>query len=893
MTLPAGSRFGPYEILAALGAGGMGEVYRATDTRLKRQVAFKVLPAALTTDRDRLARFQREAEVLASLNHPNIAALYGLEESGGVRALVMELVEGPTLEDRIAAGPIALDEALPIARQIAQALEAAHQQGIIHRDLKPANVKTRTDGVVKVLDFGLAKALEPIDIAEGGSQSTTITSPAHGRQGSGGQTMTKAGVILGTVAYMSPEQARGRTLDERTDIWAFGCVLFEMLAGEQPFGSDDASTTLANILRADPDWNALPPDTPASIRRLLRRCLTKDPKDRFADVAIARIEIDDAQTAPDANTAAAAGGSRRARVVLFSAFAFVALIALIVWTWEFRAAPSPPEMRVEIGAPPTSDPLSLAIAPDGRKLVIAALEDGQRKLWLRPLNSTAMQPLAGTDGAAFPFWSPDSRRIGFFAEGKLKQIDIAGGRPQILASAPTGRGGAWSTSGEIVFAPTSFPGPLYRVSAAGGEAVALTPTRGSQPLIQRFPQFLPDGRHFLFYAPSPNPENRAVYVGSLDSLEPRRVLDADAAAVFLAPEYIVFMRQRKLFAQRFDLAKLQTEGDPHLLAEEVASDPTTFKGAVSASAGIVGYRAPTAAGPRQLKWFDRSGKLIETVGDPDLGQPLNPELSPDGLRLALDRTVGDNRDVWILDLKRGLRTRFTSEAAADVLPIWAPDGSRIVFGSFRGQPQPIQQLYGKTSDGAGPERVLVESNQVKMPTDWSRDGRFVLFTSVDPKTSYDVWAMPLTGDRKAFPVVSSSFEERDGQLSPDSHWVAYSSNESGRFDVYVQPFPSLGGKSLVSPNGGAQPRWRKDGKELFYVALDGQLMAVPITLSASGQRVDVGRASGLFTVRLAGDGSSNKQQYVVSPDGQRFLMNVTAEEQSTALITLILHWKPL
>jgi serine/threonine protein kinase/Tol biopolymer transport system component len=873
-----GRTIGVYHLESLLGAGGMGQVYRAHDGKLGRDVAIKILPPHFTNDPERLARFEREARMLATLNDPHIGAIYGLEEDGDVRALVLELVEGETLADRIARGPIPLDDALPIARQIAEGLEAAHSKGIVHRDLKPANVKITLDGIAKVLDFGIAKASFEAPEADP-TRATTVVVDG-----------TRAGAVLGTPSYMSPEQARGQAVDKRTDMWSFGCLLYEMLTGKRAFDHDGADV-FAGVLKTEADWSGLPPDTPLAIRRLLRRCLTKDPKRRVGDASIARIEIDEA---PSEFSPAPPLASSRQRLFLVSALAFTAVTAAAALFWASRPAPASAEIRLEIIAPATTDPLSLAVAPDRRKLVFTAQVDGRPKLLLRQLDSTTIQPIAGTDGAAFPFWSPDSRTVGFFAEGKLKRVDVAGGTPQVLADAPTGRGGTWNAAGDIVFAPTSFPGPLYRVPATGGESVSLAPADG--PLIQRFPHFLPDGRHFLFYAPAGDARARAIYLGSLDSFKPRRLLDADAAAVFLPPQHIIFIRQGRLFAQRFDLTALQVMGDPQLLAENVAADPTRFSAGLSAVADTVAYSTQPAAGPRQLRWFDRAGRLLATVGETDVEEPLNPELSPDGTRVVVDRMIGGNRDIWILNSTNGLRTRFTSDTATDYHPIWSPDGRSIVFSSFR---TPVAtalaqaQLYRKASSGAGADELFVESSQVKLATDWSRDGRFILVNSVDPKGAYDVWALALSKDHQLLPIANTSFEERDGQFSPDGRWVAYTSNVSGRFEVYVQTFPGPGEKLLVSPNGGGQPRWRKDGKELFYVAPDNRLMVVPVILSTK-ERADLGTASTLFVAPLASEvvPGGNKQQYAVSSDGQRFLMNVATEDRPVTPITLILHWKP-
>ena len=555
-----GRQFGSYRIVSPLGAGGMGEVYRAHDSKLGRDVAVKTLPAEFARDPERLARFRREARTLASLNHPNIAAIYGLEKLEEVDFLVLELVEGETLADQLGRGPIPIEESLKLSLQIAEALEAAHEKGIIHRDLKPANIKVTPEGTVKVLDFGLAKALEGEAAEADGSDSPILSLAA-----------TKAGVVLGTAAYMSPEQARGSVVDKRCDIWSFGVVLFEMLTGKQLFAGQTISDTLAAVLRADIDWSILPGDTPASIRTLLRRCLTKDRKQRLQAIGEARIAIEEYLADP-------AGASvletapvvvlRRSRLIAWSV-AIVCLVgALALGVLYFRQAPvEAPETRLEVNTPPTSDPDSFAISPDGRRLAFVASSEGQPRLWLRPLDQTTAQPLPGTEGATFPFWSPDSRSIGFFAEGKLKRIDIAGGLPQVLASAPFGEGGAWNRDGVIVFAPSSFS-PLYRVPAAGGEPVAITRLDPPRQVMHVFPQFLPDGRHFLFFAQGSS-EASGIYLGSLDGGEPKRLTAADSAGGYLEPDWVVFIRQRALMARRLDVARGELTGDPVTVADPV------------------------------------------------------------------------------------------------------------------------------------------------------------------------------------------------------------------------------------------------------------------------------------------------------------------------------------
>jgi serine/threonine protein kinase len=879
VALQLGTRLGPYEIQSAVGAGGMGEVYRATDTNLGRQVAIKVLPDTFAHHPERLARFEREAKTLAALNHPNIAAIYGLERSDGVTALVMEFVEGPTLADRIAQGPIPVDEALSIARQIAEGVEAAHEQSIIHRDLKPANVKVRPDGAVKVLDFGLAKALEPTGVmSPSASRSPTITSPAM---------TTGVGVLLGTAAYMSPEQARGRPTDRRSDIWAFGCVLYEMLTGQSAFGGGDTvSDAIAAILGRDPEWNTLPGSTPQKVRDLLRRCLRKDPKRRLHDIGDARIEIEDAQSEPPGDAPALQSAfRRRERVVLFAALSLVTLIAAGVGVLALRPPPVAPEMRLEISTPPTTDPASLAISPDGNKIVYVATSEGRSRLWLRSLESVSARPLAGTDDARLPFWSPDSRSVGFAADNKLQRIDISGGSPQTLATVPFYTGGAWSREGVILF---GAPQMILRIPATGGEATPATRVEAPQQQLHGFPSFLPDGRHFLYHVWG-SPEARGVYIGQLDESQAVRLLDADPPAVYASSGHLLFARQGTLYAQLFDPVGPALTGDPFPVAERVTVSVVSGISAAPLSASAAGPLVYRSGSPvqQQFVWVDRSGKRIEEVGGPgSLGaEGGTSSLSPDGRRVALVRSVDANVDVWLLELGRNVPSRFTTDAALDMLPIWSPDGTRIVFSSSR---KGGFDLYEKPAAGAGSERPLLTTAQDEFATDWSPDGRFLLYMSSDDKGNSDIWALPRDGKEEPFPLVQTNFVETFAQFSPDGKWIAYESNQTGRFEIYVQPFPGPGAPLLISTNGGAQARWRRDGKELFYVALDNRLLAVPIRLAATGAAVEA--PVPLFPMRIIGSVQGDIR-YMVASDGQRFLMNTVTDEAASP-ITVILNWKP-
>ena len=889
MSLAPGVRLGPYEVHSLLGSGGMGEVYRAKDTKLNRDVALKVLPAALTLDPDRLARFTREAHVLASLNHPNIGAIYGFEEStstGSRPALVLELVEGPTLADRIAQGRLSSDEAFPIAKQIADALEAAHERGIVHRDLKPANIKLRPDGTVKVLDFGLAR-LSAFDVnvsgpAAGPSLSPTITSPA----------VTGAGVILGTAAYMSPEQAKGKIADKRSDVWAFGCVLYEMLTGARAFGGEDVSDTLANVLKSEPDWQMLPGTTPQATRRLLRRSLAKDLNRRLSDIADARLEIEESLAGAHDERPIPTGFARRERIVWASIVGLLTLVAGAAVGWALRPAAAAREMRLEMTTPPTMQPEALAISPDGQRIVFSAGVDGRSQLWIRSLNAAAARPLAQTDGATHPFWSPDSRSLGFFADGKLKRIDVDDGAVRTLADARVPEGGTWNQDGVILFS-AGLSDPILRINASGGAPIAATQLDQSSRQGHTRPRFLPDGHHFLFNVRGPRRDERGIFSAVLDRPDTNRLLDAD----FITPAYtsghLLFLRLGTLFAQPFDAASGALSGDRVTLAEGV----TAFDAAAPANsaAGPIVYRSGRSGrAQRQLVWFDRSGKEISRLGDVYLANTGVPSMSPDGRQVALSRVVeeGRNSDIWLLDTARGVSTRFTSSSSISNFPLWSPDGKRIVFQSGS---KGVLDLYEKATSGTAPEELLLASPEYKVPSDWSVDGRFLLYRSQTEKMGFDIWALPMDGDRKPFPVVRTQFSERDGQFSPDGKWIAFQSDESGRDEIYVQPFPGPGRKVLISTNGGIQVRWRQDGRELFYIAADDQLMAVPIKVSSDRQSIEPGAPSALFPARVGRIAVGAvvdlpRQQYIVSSDGQRFLMNTLVNDTNTDPITVILNW---
>jgi eukaryotic-like serine/threonine-protein kinase len=871
VSLAAGDKLGIYEILAPIGAGGMGEVYRARDTVLDREVAIKVLPAALAQHPDRLTRFEREAKVLAMLNHPNIAMIHGLEG----RAIVMELVKGPTLADRLTAGAIPFEESLKIAAQIAEALEAAHEKGVVHRDLKPSNVKVRDDGTVKVLDFGLATAIqsntrEPSD----GTNSPTLTMGA-----------TAVGVILGTVPYMSPEQAAGRPVDRRADIWSFGVVVWEMLTGKRLFESESVSHTLADVLRGEIDFNRLPSSTPAPIRELLKRCLDRDPKTRLRDIGEARIAIQRYLADPEAGTEVPRQAKKPhpAWVVSTALFALAALALALV---HFRETP-PVERNVRFKiAPPEQSAIQMfKVSPDGRYLAFVS----GNKLWVRPLDALQSHALAGTEGATLPFWSPDNAYLAFFAQGKLKKIAATGGPSQTLCDAPMTRGGTWNAAGVILFAPSSTS-PLYRVSSAGGVAVPVTKLEAGST-SHRLPEFLPGGQRFL-YTSTGTSEQSGIYAGSLDGAPPVRLLP-DVSSVVYVPQtaqdgvgYVLFRRETTLMAQLFDPLRLRLAGEVFPVVEQVgvsSGSPTTSLGAFSASqSGVLVYGSINTGGNQSLAWVDRAGKRTELAG---LGMYSNFRLAPDQERIAFNRDAQDGAgaDIWVLDTVRGVPTRITFDRAfVDSDPVWSPDGRSVIWRASHTGPV---NLYVKSATGSDQEDLFVKTDTANaLPTDWSRDGRFVAYQASATHTGWDLWIAPQFGDKKPFPYLQSQFDEQAGAFSPDGHWIAYVSNESGRDEVYVQPFPLSGSKFQISTGGGSEPQWRADGTELFYVSADRKLMVVPTKLGGGFQ-------AGLPKSLISVPGNGSHRSYALSNDGQRFLVVVPTEGGSSPPVTVVLNWQ--
>jgi serine/threonine protein kinase/Tol biopolymer transport system component len=913
--LEPGTMIAHYRLAGKIGEGGMGEVYRARDTKLQRDVALKILPQAMVHDAERMARFEREAQVLASLNHPNIAAIHGLEESDGIRALVMELVEGETLAERLrgaqpatrepspqgrgwtpGAGPgegsrgpsLGIDETLPIARQIAEALEYAHERGVIHRDLKPANVKITPEGTVKVLDFGLAKVLNPQD-------STSVLDPANSPSLT--SLATRPGMLLGTAAYMSPEQAKGQRVDRRCDIWAFGCVLYEMLTGRKAFAGETITEVLAAVIRAEPDWDAIPDTTPTSIQRLIRRCLIKDPKQRLRDIGEARITIEEMISGTgvppvdvhgqDARTSDRRSSLRRFLPWVLAGSVSVALIAVVV-LWRL-ATPAPQHLVRFSVEPPENTTLpvraGMSLSPDGRTLAFAAqpAKDKQRFLWLRPLDALTAQQIPGTEGAYAPFWSPDGNYLGFYARGNLEKVAISGGTPQTLCKAG-GNGATWSKSGVIVFASH---GRLYRVPETGGTRTPVdTPDRAGHEQGYRLPQFLPDGRHFLFLIDSglDSPSNRfSIGIGSLDSKKVERLSATSSNAVYALPGYLLYMVQTRLMARPFNAAGLKFTGQAVSIAEGVGLSAWGHGQFAVSQTGAVAYRTGGSANLSQMVWVNRKGEKLETVGQP--GVYTSPALSPDGNKLAIERGELGKTDLWIYDLKHGTASRLTFNSAADVNPVWSADGKRIFFtSSRRGQ----NDIYQKAANGLGSTQALYVSRQrFKDLDDLSRDGRYGIY---DTGPTGELWVLPLFGKKIPSAYIQGKFGANQAQISPNGRYVGYTSNETGKAEVYVQTFPQHTGKWRISTAGGSEPMWRGDGKELFYLGPGDGLMAVEVN-TAAGQ-FQAGTPKLLFKAHMVPEGIW-RNIYAVSPDGQRFLLLEPATGGKSSPITVVLNWPAL
>jgi len=904
MALSTGARLGAYEIAEQIGAGGMGEVFRAVDTNLGRSVAIKVLPPTLSQDADRLARFEREAQTLAALNHPNIAQVYGFEKGGAPdspRALVMELVEGPTLAERIGAGPMPLDEAIAIALQVAEALESAHDLGIVHRDLKPANIKVRADGTVKVLDFGLAKATAPADHSSAGTaHSPTITTPA----------MTQAGVVLGTAAYMSPEQAKGRVVDRRADIWAFGCVLYEMLTGTRAFDGDDISAVMVSVLRDEPNWDRLPPSTPARIRTLLDRCLQKDAKKRLPHIGVARFDLVEDRAAASADVVPQSLAHRViGRVAWFLAGAAAVAAVAAVWP-RSRTADPVAAIRFEIDPPPGgtftggNNVPRFAISPDGQSLVFQATiagdpaTDGEStRFWLRSFDGGEARPLTpsatgatATTGIQQPFWSPDGVHIAYFDERphNLNRLNIQTGVVDVVCDVPGNEyGGTWNDDGVILLASAATDG-ILRVPASGGTPTAVTTvdkSRGERTHL--FPEFLPDGRHFIYLSASAASSSSAIYAASLDGGVPKRIIESTSMAKFAPPSTMLYVRDASLFAQQLDLDRLELTGAATMIAASV-SRGANGRIAVSASRqGVLVYATGRAANEFDAVWVDRTGKPLDAspLGIPLVGSAIR--LSRDAKQLAfVGSRAGPLTDVWLYDTTRGVPTRLsTDRLASDSSPVFSPDGKQVLFRRSIGNGPYSLQL--QATSGASPSESILsgKAGDVLVPQDWSADGqRIVYFSSVGNERG--IWVIPVLGDRVPVPYLVGTTTQRTSlSLSPDGRWLAYNSDESGVRQVFVQSFPNPNiDKMPVSKPGGGYPRWRGDGREIFYIDASGSLVAAPIV---TGQKLGIGTPVRLFDMpEFRG---AVGYPYDVAPDGQRFIV-VRPKNARSGKLTVRVNW---
>jgi Tol biopolymer transport system component len=851
----------------------MGEVYRAKDTRLDRTVAIKILPPQFSADAVYKQRFEREAKIISRLNHPHICVLHDIGQQDGIDYLVMELVEGETLAKRLEKGPLPLEQVLKLGAQIAEALDKAHRNGIAHRDLKPGNIMLTRSGA-KLLDFGLAKSRGPEAVWSGPSSLPT-------QDGA----LTDKGTILGTLQYMAPEQLDGKEADVRTDIFAFGAVLHEMATGRKAFAGKSQASLIAAIMEHETaPISTLQPMTPATLDRVVKTCLAKDPDERWQSAQDLKLQLQwIAESGPQSGGAGTISTRRkrweRWAWIVTTTVLFLAALPFVV-AYLRRPPAEARTLKLFLLPPEKATFGSSAISPDGRQLSFVATADGKKLLWVRPLDSLTAKALAGTEGAAYPFWSPDSRFIGFFTQDKLKKIEVFGGPAQTLSDVVEGRGGTWNRNGEIVFAP-NYLDALYRISTAGGEATPVTTLdRSHQENSHRWPYFLPDGRHFLYFVRSAQRDQQGLYVGSLDSKDKKRLLSAAGSTAYVAPGYLLFVRDGMLVAQPFDAGRLQITGEPFSVAQRVGYDSNMLSNFSVSDTDVLTYRRGDMN--TQLIWVDRGGKQLGSIAAPPDYE--RPQLSPDEKRLAgarLDPETGAG-DIWLLELSRGTLSRFTFDPWYDYLPVWSPDGSRIVFAS---NPDGPTDLYLKALSGTGQSGVLLKSSTPKEPNDWSLDGRFILYDNLDLRTKKrDLWVLPLSGDRQPRPFLQTPFDERQGRFSPDGRSVAYVSDESGRFEVYVQSFPTPGGKWQISTEGGSDPRWRRDGKELFYRAADGKLMAVEV------------KGGSIFEARspkvLLATPPLNffDRNYAVTADGQRFLISTPVRDASSEMITVVINW---
>jgi Tol biopolymer transport system component len=895
-----------YRITAAIGAGGMGEVYRAVDTNLNREVAIKVLPPEVAGDPERLARFRREAHLLASLNHQNIAAIYGLEDADGRPFLVLELVEGKEVKERLSKGALPVKEALEIAEQIAEALEEAHSKGIVHRDLKPANVKLTPDGNVKVLDFGLAKAW--------GGDGTDVNSRAGAMSQSPtlAHTGTAAGLILGTAAYMSPEQARGKHVDKRSDVWSFGVLLYEMLTGRDLFAGDTVTDVIAAVVTKEPDLDALPAATPRAVRRLIARCLRKDPRTRLPDIGAARLELQDvlAGTATEVDATASAAGetaqtehpSRNRERWVWAALVLVlagvsSFFVLQRWTETPRIRPTAHFVLDTPEDLSLGDFLPSAVSPDGRSIVFVGVPSGGTpQLWMRPLDAPELRVIPGTESAEAPFWSPDSTSIAFVAEGELRKLTLATRTVQRICTLPQTdfNGGTWNGEGTIVFSCGGATASLYSVSAAGGEARLLMPHNQSRGETGHFdPQFLPDGRHLLFVVWSSENENSGLYVTSLQAPDERqRILPNQVRSLYTGPGNLLFVREGILLAQPFDAKRLVTAGEPVSVASGVGSwavDPNEGFFSVSMT-GVVNW-VSGAARDVQLEWLDRKGERLGTLGEvASYGQIA---LSPDDRRVAAEVAGPEGRfDLWLIDVSRGVASRLTSDPANERDPVWSPDGQKLVYSSDEKGEQNLllRTLQGGEAAAPLPGGAGATPGERDIAECWTSKGDTLVYMTLGVERT--LWALPMDGSGPAKSLKKDRFGLDEPHVSPDGRWLAFISTESGRYEVYIEPFRSRGERVRVSASGGGQPKWRGDGKELFFLDLNGALMAVDVHEGKAGLQVGIPTmlvSAGRLRAVVEGP---DFDDYAVTADGRHFLVKRHGEKNEKPRIHVLVNWPP-
>jgi serine/threonine protein kinase/Tol biopolymer transport system component len=868
MGLTPGTCLGPYEIVSPLGAGGMGEVYRARDTRLDRTVAIKILPAHLCSDPTSKQRFEREAKAISSLNHPHVCALHDVGRQDGIDYLVMEYLEGETLAKRLEKGPLPLEQVLTYGTQIADALDKAHRSGITHRDLKPGNIML-TKSCAKLLDFGLAKPSVPP--TSSAAITAAVTPPTA---------VTADGSIVGTFQYMSPEQIEGEELDGRSDIFSLGSVLYEMLTGQRAFPGKSRLSVASAILEKEPaSISSLKPMTPPALDHAIRRCLAKDPDDRWQTARDLELELKwIAETGPQPGVLTPAIRQRklRERLAWTSAVAMAALVLFMYF--QHRGPISAPTLRFLVYPPENSSinaAADAALSPDGSHLAFVAADmTGKEILWVRSFDSLTARPLAGTEGAVFPFWSPDSRWVGFFANrSHLKKIDISGGPPVTVASAIAGNGGTWNRNDVIVFA-TGATRLLYRVSAAGGQVVPITKESETVTATRSRVHFMPDGTHYLYDAPGSG-TGRAVYVASLESDSGKLLVESGESPAYQHGR-LLYLRGTTLVAQPFDEKRLAIVGSASTLAEQV------FSFSASQDGGVLAYWTGIVPNPPQLTWFDRGGKQIGTLGAPVF--MLNAHISPDGTKVAAEiydpQISNTDSDIWLYDTARGVRTRFTAKPGTARRPCWSPDGKHLVFSSNR---RGHFDLYEKSADGSGNEELLYESAIQKYCQGWSPDGKSLTLMTIN-NANRDIWTFPLFGDRKPVPYLQTEFSEQGGEYSPDGKWIAYWSDESGTDEVYLRSARQTGGKLLVSSSGGSRPRWRRDGREIFYLAPTNEVMAAKVRQNGSTLEIDT--PARLFKVRT----ESLFPSYDVSADGQRFLVVSSSLQKQPSPLTVVVHW---